>query len=175
MKPKQIIITVIAAVLVILATVVTVRSCDKVHPVEHTVYVTDTITSIQWDTVYNTDIKTVKLPIHDTLNQYVVIDSVIVDSVFVDVPISRYRVDTTLQDDSTEIYLCISATGYDVKIDTIEYGFTYHYTTLSPPKKRNRLGFMVGIFAGAGYDPLTGKVVPAVGVGVGIGITTKKW
>ncbi len=175
MKPKQIIITVIAAVLVILATVATVRSCDKVHPVEHTVYVTDTITNVKFDTFYVKEIRVEKLKTTDTL--YVYRDSIyeIVDSVNVEVPISTYTVERIFENDSSDLKIHLSLSGYNVKLDTLAYSLQYRYTTIQQPKKRNRLGFMVGVFGGVGFDPRTGNVVPAVGIGVGLGITTKKW
>lgn len=175
MKPKQIIITVIAAVLVILATVATVRSCDKVHPVEHTVYVTDTITNVRFDTFYVKEIRVEKLKTTDTL--YVYSDSVyqVVDSVNVEVPISTYTVERIFENDSSDLKIHLSLSGYNVKLDTLAYSMQYRYTTIQPPKKRNRLGFMFGVMGGVGIDPTTGKVVPSIGVGVGFGITTKKW
>ncbi len=175
MKVKQIIIKVIAAVLFILATALTIRGCSKEKVVEHTVYVTDTITDIRLDTVYQKEIRVEKLKSTDTL--YVYRDSIyqVVDSVNVEVPISTYTVDRIFENDSSDLKIHLSLSGYNVQLDTLSYSLQYRYTTIQPPKKRNRLGFMVGVFGGAGYDPRTGKVVPSVGVGVGIGITTKKW
>lgn len=171
MKPKQIIITVIAAVLVILATVATVRSCDKVHPVEHTVYVTDTVTSIRWDTVYQKEIRVEKFRVTDTLNQIVYRDSVVVDSVYVELPISQYRTDTTFHEGEADLHLCVSASGYKVSLDTISYGLSY---TIPQPKKRIRGGFFIGPMVGVGW---TGgnQVNPSIGIGVGVGISLKKY
>ena len=175
MKPKQIIITVIAAVLVILATVATVRSCDKVHPVEHTVYVTDTITNVRFDTFYVKEIRVEKLKTTDTL--YVYRDSIyqVVDSVNVEVPISTYTVERIFENDSSYLQIHLSLSGYNVKLDTFAYSLEYRYTTIQQPKPRHRIGFMFGPMIGVGYDPWSGKVVPSVGIGVGVGITFKKW
>jgi hypothetical protein len=69
-------------------------SSPQLEPVTDTV--TDTITDWQHDTVFRVDTKVVKLPIHDTTT---LTDSLrITDSVLVEVPISRYRYDTTLTD-----------------------------------------------------------------------------
>ena len=58
--------------------------------------VTDTITDWKYDTVFRVDTKVVKLPVHDTTT---VTDSLwLTDSVLVEVPMMRYRYDTTLAD-----------------------------------------------------------------------------
>lgn len=175
MKPKQIIITVIAAVLVILATVATVRSCDREKQIEHTVEIHDTIHDIQWKEVTLTETKVEKIKIHDTL--YVMRDSVyyMVDSVYADIPIYCYQTDTIFENDSVKLKIGIECSGYDVSLDRLYYDLQYKYYTIHQPKKRNRLGFMVGVMGGAGIDPTTGKVVPSIGIGVGVGITTKKF
>lgn len=175
MKPKQIIITVIAAVLVILATVATVRSCDREKQIEHTVEIHDTIHDIQWKTVTVTETKVEKVKVRDTV--YVMRDSVlyVLDSVYADIPISCYQTDTVFENDSVKLKIGIECSGYDVALDRLYYDLQYKYYTVQPPKKRNRLGFMVGVIGGVGIDPTSGKVVPSVGIGVGFGVTTKKF
>lgn len=175
MKPKQIIITVIAAVLVILAIVATVRSCDKPHPVEHTVELHDTITDIKWKTVTVTETKVEKVKVRDTV--YVMRDSVfyVVDSVFADIPISCYQTDTVFENDSVKLKIGIECSGYDVVLDRLYYDLQYKYYTVQQPKKRNRLGFYVGCGPGIGYDYINNRWVPAISVSVGIGVSFKKW
>lgn len=79
--------------------------------------ITDTITNWQHDTVFRVDTKVVKLPVHDTTT---LTDSLrITDSVLVEVPISRYRYDTTLTDTHSTTHLAASLSGYEVRIDTL--------------------------------------------------------
>lgn len=162
----------IVFLLLVLCTVFITKSCHRPFLPPQTVHITDTITSIHWDTCYVKEIRVEKLRTTDTL--YVYRDSIykVVDSVNVELPISQYHTDTLMKEGDTELYLCISASGYKVSLDTISYGLSY---TIPQPKKRHRVGFMVGPFIGFGYDPFTGKVCPAVGVGCSIGITLKKW
>lgn len=175
MKTKHYIIAATIAIIIILITAITVRSCDKAHPVEHVVTITDTITNVNWDTCIIKEVKVEKLKTTDTL--YVYRDSIyqVVDSVNVEVPISTYVVDKVFENDSSELKLHLYLTGYNVSFDTLGYSMTYKYTTIQPPKKRNRLGFFVGVMGGVGYEPTSCKVVPAVGIGCGFGLTIKKW
>lgn len=158
-------------VLVVLCTVLTVKSCHRSPQPPETVHITDTITSIQWDTVYQKEISVEKFRVTDTLNQIVYRDSVVVDSVYVELPISQYHTDTTFHEGEADLYLCISASGYKVSLDTISYGLSY---TIPQPKKRIRGGFFIGPVVGVGW---TGgnQVNPSVGIGVGFGFSLKKW
>lgn len=156
---------------VVLCTVLTVKSCHRQSLPQRTVYVTDTITSIQWDTVYQKEIRVEKFRVTDTLNQIVYRDSVVVDSVYVELPISQYHTDTTFHEGEADLYLCISASGYKVSLDTISYGLSY---TIPQPKKRIRGGFFIGPMVGVGW---TGgnQVSPSIGIGVGFGFSLKKY
>lgn len=167
----QAILVIIAVVLVVLVT----RSCSKPKTIEHTVELHDTITDIKWKTVTVTETKVEKVKVRDTV--YVMRDSVfyVVDSVFADIPISCYQTDTVFENDYVKLKIGIECSGYDVVLDRLYYDLQYKYYTVQQPKKRHRLGFMVGPFIGVGYDPWSGKVVPAVGIGVGIGVSFKKW
>ena len=86
-------------------------------PIYITDTITDTITNWQHDTIFRVDTKVVKLPVHDTTT---ITDSLrITDSIFVDVPINRYRYDTTLTDTHSTTHLTASLSGYEVRIDTL--------------------------------------------------------
>lgn len=177
-KMKQKTKYIFSAIFVIIAVVLAVfatRSCSKQKTIEHTVEIHDTIVNVSWDTVVEKQKEYVFLKTTDSL--YIVKDSVLVlvDSVQVEIPISEYRTEKVFENDSSELKIGLTASGYQVHLDTLYYDLTYRYTTMQPPKKRNRLGIMVGVMGGAGVDPTNGRIVPAVGVGVGIGITTKKW
>ena len=109
--------------------------------------VTDTITHWQHDTVFRVDTKVVKLPVYDTTT---LTDSLrITDSVLVEVPISRYRYDTTLTDTHSTTHLTASLSGYEVRIDTLAVT-----TTVQPVIIKESL-------------PWYRRFRPSVGVGIG--------
>ena len=109
--------------------------------------VTDTITDWQYDTVFRVDTRVVKLPVHDTT---VCIDSLwITDSVWVEVPISRYHYDTTLTDTHSITRLTASLSGYEVRVDTLAVT-----TTIEPIIIKETI-------------PWRKRISPSVGVGIG--------
>ena len=174
-KLKQIIFILVATIVIlftILAIVVTThRTRKQPVPQQNTIIVTDTLTNIVYDTVYLEHYKTVKLPVTDTLY----IDSVRIDSILVEVPISVYKLDTTFCTDSTRLDLFVQNSGYSVTLDTLSYKFTYTPTPPVIKKKRHRFGFFVGPSVGISYDFKTGKTLPSVGVGIGIGWSVGKY
>ena len=121
---------------------------------QKTVYVTDTVTDTitdwQHDTVYRVDTRVVKLPVHDTT---VCIDSLwLTDSVWVEVPISRYRYDTTLTDTHSTTRLTATLSGYEVRFDTLAVS-----TTVQPIIINETI-------------PWYRRFRPSVGVGIGTNI-----
>ena len=151
-KLKQLIFFLVVAIVILfttLAIVITTHRTRK-QPETKTIVVTDTITNVVYDTVYLERYKTVKLPTTDTLY----IDSVKIDSVFVEVPISTYKLDTVFQTDTTRLNLFIQNSGYDVKLDSLYYKFEYRPTPPVVPKKnyfRDHFRFGVGVSAGYGF------------------------
>ena len=137
------------------------------------VVITDTITNVVYDTVFINHFETVKLPVVDTLT--IINDSLRIDSVFVEVPISVYKLDTVFQTDTTRLDLFVQNSGYDVTLDTLSYKFTYQPTPPVIKKKRHRFGIFVGPAVGLGYDWTTGKTLPSVGVGIGVGWSLGKY
>ena len=97
----------------------------------NTIIVSDTIINIVYDTVYLERYKTVKLPITDTLYR----DSVKIDSVFVEVPISTYKLDTVFKTDTTRLDLHIINSGFDVKLESLYYRLEYKPSPVKLPKK----------------------------------------
>ena len=174
-KLKQIIFILVATVILLfttLAIVITTHLTRKQPvPPQKTIIITDTISKVLYDTVFINHYKTVKLLTTDTLY----IDSMKIDSIFVQVPISTYELDTVFQTDTTQLNLFIQNSGYEVTLDTLSYKFTYQPTPPVIKKKRHRFGFYVGPAVGVGYDWRTGKTLPSVGVGIGIGWTIKKY
>ena len=125
---------------------------------------TDTITNVLYDTVFLVEYKTVKLHIHDTLNQTIIRDSLRIDSVFVEIPISKFQLDTTFVTDSTVFNLSIINSGYAVTLDTIFYNFKY---TPRPPKTNFfKEHFKFGAGIGTGYGCFSKK--PDIFVGMGL-------
>ena len=174
-KIKYLIITLIIIIFILITTlsIVITTHLTRKQPVPkpQTIFITDTITKVVYDTVYLKDYKTVKFPTTDTLYR----DSVRIDSVFVRVPISVYKLDTTFCTDTTNLNIHIQNSGCSVTLDTLTYKFTFQPTPPVIKKKRHRFGFYVGPAVGVGYDFKTGKTLPSVGVGVGVGWSMGKY
>ena len=124
------------------------------------VILTDTIVNVVYDTLFINHFEKVKLPLIDTI----VVDSLRIDSVFVEVPISVYRFDTTFFTDTTVFNLSIQNSGYAVTLDTLSYSFTYKPTHQKTNFFKDHFRFGVGI--GTGFGVFSKK--PDVFMGVGI-------
>ena len=171
-KLKQILFILVVIIVLLFTTLAIVITNHRIkQPEQKTIIVTDTITNVIFDTVFIKEYKTVKLPTTDTLY----IDSVKIDSIFVEVPISVYQLDTVFKTDTTRLDLHIINSGFSVTLDTLSYKFTYSPTPPVVPKKKHRFGFYIGPAVGIAYDWTTGKVLPSVGVGIGVGWTVGKY
>ena len=158
---KTVLITTLILLVVVLS-IKTEKCYQEARKQPKTVYLTDTITNVLYDTVFLVEYKTVKLHIHDTLNQTIIRDSLRIDSVFVEIPISKYQLDTTFTTDTTRLNIRIQNSGYDVKLDSLSYYFEY---TPTPKTNYFREHFKFGVGAGLGYGCFTRK--PDIFVGVG--------
>ena len=156
-------VIVILVLLVIFLSVTSMKCYQKSQekPETKTIIITDTLTNVVYDTVFFNHFETVKLPVVDTLT--IINDSLRIDSVFVEVPISIYKFDSTFTTDTTQLNLSIRNSGYAVTLDTLSYKFEYTPT----PKKSNffRDHFKFGLGAGLGYGCFTRK--PDVFLGAG--------
>ena len=173
-KLKQILFILVVIIVILFTTLAIVVTNHRVKPKQpetKTIVITDTISKVVYDTVYIKEYKTVKLPTTDTLY----IDSLRIDSIFVEVPISVYKLDTTFCTDSTRLDLHIINSGFSVTLDTLYYRLQYTPTPIKLPKKKHRFGFYIGPAVGISYDWTTGKVLPSVGIGIGIGWTVGKY
>ena len=174
-KFKQIIFILVVIIVLLFTTLAIVvtnhRTRKQPVPQPQTIVIADTISKVVYDTVFVKEYKTVKLRTTDTI----IIDSLRIDSVFVEIPISVYQLDTTFTTDSTRLDLHIINSGYEVKLDSLYYRLEYQPTPPVIKKKRHRFGFFVGPAVGVGYDWTTGKTLPSVGVAIGIGWTMKKY
>ena len=171
-KLKQIIFILVVIIVLLFTTLsIIVTNHRGKQPEPKIIIITDTISKVLYDTVYLKEYRTVKLPVKDTLYR----DSVKIDSILVEVPISVFKLDTTFSTDSTRLDLYIQNSGYEVKFDSLYYRLEYSPTPLKLPKKKHRFGFYVGPAVGVGYDYLNNKPVPTVGIGIGIGWSMKKY
>ena len=172
-KFKQIIFILVVIIVLLFTTLSIVITNHRVKPIPQpqTIVIADTISEVVYDTIFVKEYKTVKLRTTDTLY----IDSVKSDSICVEVPISVCKLDTTFYTDTARLNLHIINSGYDVKLDTLYYKFEYQPTPPKLPKKKHRFGFYIGPAVGISYDWTTGRTLPSVGIGVGIGWTMKKY
>ena len=172
-KLKQLIFILVVIIVLLFTTLAIVLTNHRTRkqPEPKTIVIRDTITNVIYDTVHIKEYKTVKLPVTDTLY----IDSVKIDSILVEVPISTYKLDTVFQTDSTRLDLFVQNSGFDVKLDTLYYQLQYIPTPPVIKKKRHRFGFFVGPAVGISYDYKTGKTLPSVGIGIGIGFSLGKY
>ena len=174
-KLKQIIFILVATIVILFTTlaivITTHRTKKQPVPQPQTIVITDTISKVVFDTVYIDRFVTKKLQLTDTL----IIDSVRIDSILVEVPISTYKLDTVFQTDTTRLDLFIQNSGFDVKLDSLYYRLQYTPTPIKLPKKKHRFGFYIGPAVGVGYDYKTGRILPSVGVGIGIGWSLGKY
>ncbi len=123
------------------------KADDELHVVPDPVTVTDTIINWQFDTMYLTNTKVVRLPVHDTTYST---DSVwLRDSVLVDVPMYTYKYDTTLRDTNCTTNVRAIITGYDVWVDEVTVS-----TTITPIVIKETI-------------PWYKRIRPSVGVGIG--------
>lgn len=160
---KTVLITTLILLVVVLS-IKTEKCYQEARKQPKTVYLTDTITNVLYDTVFLVEYKTVKLHIHDTLNQTIIRDSLRIDSVFVDIPISKFQLDTTFSTDTTCLNIRIQNSGYDVKLDSLSYHFEY---TPRPPKTnffKEHFKFGAGVSTGLGVF----SKKPDIFVGVGL-------
>ena len=157
-------VIIILVLLVVLLSIKTEKCYQEARKQPKTVYLTDTITNVLYDTVFLVEYKTVTLTIHDTLNQTIIRDSLRIDSIFVEVPISKFQLDTTFTTDTTCLNIRIQNSGYDVKLDSLSYNFKY---TPRPPKTNFfKEHFKFGAGVSTGFGVFSKK--PDIFVGVGL-------
>ena len=158
---KETVKTFVIVVLVLLVVLLSVKSIKyyqktQEKPETKTITVTDTLTNVVYDTIFFNHFETVKLPVVDTIIR----DSLRIDSIFVEIPISKYQFDTCFTTDTTQLNLSIRNSGYNVKLDSLSYLFEY------TPTKTKKTRWFIGPSLGIGYDFTSGKIVPTVGIGI---------
>ena len=158
---KTVLITTLI-LLVVLLYVTSMKYYQKSQEKPETVYLTDTLTQVIYDTLFVDHFEKVKLPVTDTL--ILINDSIRIDSVFVEVPISVYKFDSTFTTDTTRLNLSIRNSGYAVTLDSLSYYFEY----TPRPQKTNYFKdhFRFGAGIGTGYGCFSKQ--PDVFIGFGI-------
>ena len=138
----------VLVLLVIFLFIKTNKYYQKSQEKPETIYLTDTITNVVYDTVFTNHFEIVKLPVVDTVT--IINDSIRIDSVFVEVPISVYKFDTTFTTDTTVFNLSIQNSGFNVKLDSLSYSFTYKPTHQKSNFFKDHFRFGAGISTGYG-------------------------
>lgn len=156
---KTVLITTLI-LLVVLLSIKTEKCYQEARKQPKTVYLRDTITNVLYDTVFFDHFETIKLPVVDTTVYYITDTLTRVDSIEVEIPISKYSVDTTFVTDSTIFNLSIRNSGYAVTLDSIYYRLEY------TPTKQKKIHWFIGPSLGIGYDFINRKLVPTVGIGL---------
>ena len=155
-------VIVVLVLLVIFLSVKSMKYYQKSQDKPKTIYLTDTITNVVYDTLFFDHFETVKLPVVDTL--ILINDSIRVDSVFVEVPISVYKFDTTVSTDTTRLDLFIQNKGYEVTLDSLSYYF--EYTPRLQKRNYFKEHFKFGAGIGTGYGVFSKK--PDVFLSIGV-------
>ena len=138
----------VLVLLVIFLFIKTNKYYQKSQEKPETIYLTDTITNVVYDTVFTNHFEIVKLPVVDTVT--IINDSIRIDSVFVEVPISVYKLDTTFFTDSTSLNIHIRNSGYAVKLDSLYYNFKCTPTHQRSNFFKDHFRFGAGISTGYG-------------------------
>ena len=141
-------VIVILVLLVVLLFVKSMKCYQEARKQPKTIYLRDTITKVVYDTLFIDHFETVKLPVVDTLT--IINDSIRIDSVFVEVPISVYKFDSTFTTDTTFLNIRIQNSGYDVTLDTLSYRLEYTPTHQKTNFFRDHFRFGAGIGTGFG-------------------------
>ena len=160
---KTVLITTLI-LLVVLLSIKTEKCYQEARKQPKTVYLTDTITNVLYDTVFLVEYKTVKLRTTDTTICYITDTVTRVDSIEVEVPISIYKFDTTFKSDTTQLNLSIRNSGYSVKLDSLFYSFTYKPTHQKTNFFKEHFKFGVGIGTGFGVFSKKPDVFLSIGV-----------
>ena len=162
---KETVKTFVILVLVILVVFLSVKSMkyyqkSQDKPETKTITVTDTLTQVMYDTIFIDHFETVKLQVVDTI----VVDSLRIDSVFVELPISVYKFDSTFTTDTTSLNIRIQNSGYAVTLDSLFFEFKYTPTHQKTNFFKEHFKFGAGVSTGFGVF----SKKPDIFVGVGL-------
>ena len=132
-------------------------STNTVDTIIDTIQINDTITNLQYDTVYFSHYDTLKLPVVDTIN-----DTILkIDSVLVQIPISTTVYDTTIKKEDYQTSLRAVLSGFQTSVDSLYLSTEIMQQRVVKQPWYDRLGVGVGLMYGTG------------GWGLGVGIFYK--
>ena len=143
-------VIVVLVLLVVLLSIKNEKCYQEAKKQPKTVYLTDTITNVLYDTVFIDHFETIKLPVVDSTVYYITDTLTRVDSVFVEVPISVYKFDSTFTTDTTRLDLFIQNKGYNVILDTLSYRLEYTPTHQKSNYFKEHFKFGLGVGTGFG-------------------------
>ena len=149
----------VLVLLVVLLSIKTEKCYQEARKQSQPVIVTDTLTNVVYDTLFFDHFETVKLQVVDTI----VVDSLRIDSVFVEVPISVYRFDSTFTTDTTSLNIRIQNSGYAVKLDSLSYHFEYTPTKTKTNFFKDHFRFGAGVSTGYGFFSKKPDVFMSIG------------
>ena len=152
-------VIVVLVLLVVLLSIKTEKCYQEARKQSQPVIITDTITNVVYDTLFFDHFETVKLQVVDTI----VVDSLRIDSVFVEVPISVYKFDSTFTTDTTSLNIRIQNSGYDVKLDSLYYHFEYTPTKTKTNFFKDHFRFGAGVSTGYGFFSKKPDVFMSIG------------
>ena len=150
---KEIIKTFVIIILVlsvVLLSIKTEKCYQEARKQPKTVYLTDTITNVLYDTLFIDHFEKVKLPVVDSTVYYITDTLTRVDSIEVEIPISKYKFDTIFFTDTTQLNLSIRNSGYDVTLDSLSYHFEYTPTLKKTNFLKEHFKFGAGVCVGYG-------------------------
>ena len=164
---KETIKTFVITTLIFLVVVLSIKTekCyqeARKQPETKTITVTETITNVVYDTLFINHFETVKLPVVDTIIR----DSLRIDSIFVEIPISKFQFDTCFTTDTTQLNLSIRNSGYAVTLDSLSYYFEYTPRPIKLSKSNFfKDHFRFGAGVSTGYGCFSKKTDIFLGIG----------
>ena len=143
-------VIIILVLLVVFLFIKTEKCHQETRKQPQPIIITDTVTNVVYDTIYLERYKTVKLPVVDSTVYYITDTLTRVDSIEVEIPISKYKFDSTFTTDTTSLNIRIQNSGYAVTLDSLSYSFTYKPTHQKTNFFKEHFKFGVGIGTGFG-------------------------
>lgn len=156
----EIILTVIFGILCIYTAYKAYTIKEKVEYITKTdtVYITDSIC----DTIIAPKYDTTYFNHYDTIPYEVVVNDTLKDTLYIPIALNTYKWDTSIVDTNYETNLKLTATGYDVTLDTVILNTNIHYKQPVQIKEKWYEHIAPAIGVGIGTD---GKIGLFVGIG----------
>lgn len=127
--------------------------------IQDTIFITDSIC----DTIITPKYDTAYFNHYDTIPYEVVVNDTLKDTLYIPIALNTYKWDTSIVDTNYETNLKLTATGYDVTLDTVILNTNIHYKQPVQIKEKwyNHIapacgigigtGGQIGLFVGIGY------------------------